>query len=113
MRRVVRMHMHIVSTLWEPSAVSVMKDSLEMDTTAQVCGVLGGIRCMVTMEVRTVRLSPITLARNAQKYLYPNTIYVFSHELVLFTGNLFVTVYIMYIAIYTFELCTCSRNVCT
>ena len=59
MRRVVRMHMHIVSTLWEPSAVSVMKDSLEMDTTAQVCGVLGGIRCMVMMEVRTVRLSPI------------------------------------------------------
>ena len=35
MKRVVRMH--IVSTLLEPSAVSVMKDSLEMDTTAQVC----------------------------------------------------------------------------
>jgi hypothetical protein len=30
------MRMHIVSTLWETSAVSVIQDSLEMDTTAQI-----------------------------------------------------------------------------
>jgi hypothetical protein len=30
------MRMHIVSTLWETSAVSVIQDSLEMDTTVQV-----------------------------------------------------------------------------
>ena len=34
------MRMHIVSTLWETSAVSVIQDSLEMDTTAQVSYVM-------------------------------------------------------------------------
>ena len=43
MRRV-SMRMHIVSTLWETSAVSVIQDSLEMDTTAQVS------LCMITVE---------------------------------------------------------------
>ena len=61
---------------------------------------------MVMMEVRTVRLSPITLARNAQKYLYPNTIYVFTR--VGLVHRKFVSDCVYHVAIYTFELCTCS-----
>jgi hypothetical protein len=51
------MRMHIVSTLWETSAVSVIQDSLEMDTTAQMLmSVWRKVYAIPWLPVQTLRV---------------------------------------------------------